>query len=201
MTTNEPSGDPSAVDVRDALAAPQLALQSVYLKDCSYEAPNGPRIDGTWNPQISLDLNTTVNAITTELREVILVNGRTPVVQTGKEGQNLGELVVTLDGGQLKVESYRLHPIDETVAGDRIKPRRGVTAAHAANHNRQPGVTRVGDDNQIEAVEPGLGRLAYPIAKLAEDGHGHIARRRRCGELLDETAHTGNALALGRARR
>jgi preprotein translocase subunit SecB len=72
MTTKETTGDPSAADVRDAITAPQLALQSVYLKDCSYEAPNGPRIEGTWNPQISLDLNTTVNAITTELREVVL---------------------------------------------------------------------------------------------------------------------------------
>jgi 5'-nucleotidase len=41
------------------------------------------------------------------------------VVQTGKEGENLGELVVTLDGGKLKVESYRLYPIDDTIAGDR----------------------------------------------------------------------------------
>ena len=55
----------------------------------------------------------------TELHEAIIVNGRTPVVQTGKEGQNLGELVITLDGGKLTVESYRLHPIDDTIAGDR----------------------------------------------------------------------------------
>ncbi len=54
----------------------------------------------------------------TELREAILVNGRTPVVQTGKESQNLGELVITLDGDKLTVESYKLHPIDDTVAGD-----------------------------------------------------------------------------------
>lgn len=73
MTTNEQSGsDPGAVDVRDAATGPQLALQSVYLKDCSYEAPNGPRIEGAWNPQISLDLNTTVNGLTPELREVVL---------------------------------------------------------------------------------------------------------------------------------
>lgn len=25
---------------------PQLALQTIYLKDCSFEAPNGPRVDG-----------------------------------------------------------------------------------------------------------------------------------------------------------
>ena len=54
----------------------------------------------------------------TELHEAIIVNGRTPVVQTGKEGENLGELVITLDGGKLTVESYRLYPIDDTIAGD-----------------------------------------------------------------------------------
>jgi 5'-nucleotidase len=55
----------------------------------------------------------------TELHVPILVNDRTPVVQTGKEGQNLGELVITLDGGKLTVESYRLQPIDDSIAGDR----------------------------------------------------------------------------------
>lgn len=55
----------------------------------------------------------------TELSEPILVNGRTPVVQTGKEGENLGELVLTLEAGKVAVESCRLHPIDDTVAGDR----------------------------------------------------------------------------------
>jgi len=45
---------------------------------------------------------------------------RTPVVQTGKYGENLGELVITLDGGKLTVESYRLFPIDDTIAGDQV---------------------------------------------------------------------------------
>ena len=39
----------------------------------------------------------------TELKEAIIVNGRTPVVQTGKESNNLGELVITLDGSKLTV--------------------------------------------------------------------------------------------------
>jgi 5'-nucleotidase / UDP-sugar diphosphatase len=55
----------------------------------------------------------------TELQEAVIINERTPVVQTGKYGQNLGELVITLDGGKLKVDSYKLHPIDDTIAGDR----------------------------------------------------------------------------------
>ena len=55
----------------------------------------------------------------TELQKAIMVNGHTPVVQTGKESANLGELVITLDKDKLTVESYRLHPIDDTIAGDR----------------------------------------------------------------------------------
>jgi 5'-nucleotidase/UDP-sugar diphosphatase len=55
----------------------------------------------------------------TELHEAVIVNGRTPVVQTGKYGQNLGELVISLDGDKLTVESYKLIPVDDTVAGDK----------------------------------------------------------------------------------
>jgi 5'-nucleotidase len=54
----------------------------------------------------------------TALEEAIIVNNRTPVVQTGLEGRNLGELVITLEGDKLTVESYRLYPIDDTIAGD-----------------------------------------------------------------------------------
>lgn len=71
----------------------------------------------------------------TELNEPIIVNGHTPVVQTGKEGKNVGELVISIDGGKLAVESYRLHPIDDAIAGDRAindevdQLKKGVTAA------------------------------------------------------------------------
>ncbi len=71
----------------------------------------------------------------TELREAIIVNDRTPVVQTGKQSENLGELVLTLDGGKLTVESYRLYPVDDTIAGDRAiadeidKLKKSVTGA------------------------------------------------------------------------
>jgi 5'-nucleotidase len=75
----------------------------------------------------------------TELKEAIIVNGRTPVVQTGKESNNLGELVITLDGSKLTVASYKLHPIDDTLAGDRAiaddieKLKKSVTAAAFAS--------------------------------------------------------------------
>jgi len=71
----------------------------------------------------------------TELQEAIMANGRTPVVQTGKEGKNVGELVIGIDGAKLTVDAYRLHPIDDSVAGDRAikdqidRLKEGVNAA------------------------------------------------------------------------
>ena len=54
----------------------------------------------------------------TALTRALLVDGR-PAVQTGKYGENLGELTISLSGGKVKVESYRLIPVDDTIKGDR----------------------------------------------------------------------------------
>ena len=64
-TPAPPSGAPEETGV-------VLALQNVYLKDCSYESPNGPRMEGNWNPQINLDLQTNSTALGPEVREVVL---------------------------------------------------------------------------------------------------------------------------------
>jgi preprotein translocase subunit SecB len=53
-------------------SAAVLSLQNVYLKDCSYESPNGPRMEGNWNPQISLDLQTGSTSLGPDVREVVL---------------------------------------------------------------------------------------------------------------------------------
>ncbi|WP_052055716.1 bifunctional UDP-sugar hydrolase/5'-nucleotidase [Myxosarcina sp. GI1] len=53
----------------------------------------------------------------TELHEPLLVDNR-PVVQTGKYGENLGELILSLENGRVQVESYRLIPIDDRIKGD-----------------------------------------------------------------------------------
>ena len=75
MSTNEN-------DVGAHPNAPQLSLQSVYLKDCSYEAPNGPRVQGEWNPQINLDLHTGVNPLGTDVSEIVLT-----VTVSAKQGE------------------------------------------------------------------------------------------------------------------
>jgi preprotein translocase subunit SecB len=68
---NEPAGAAPGAEM-PADSSVVLALQSVYLKDCSYESPNGPRVDGNWNPQINLDLQTSSTALGPEAREVVL---------------------------------------------------------------------------------------------------------------------------------
>jgi preprotein translocase subunit SecB len=57
-----------------AAADVQVALQSVYLKDCSYESPNGPRLPNnqTWEPKFQLNMNTSAEELGPDVREVML---------------------------------------------------------------------------------------------------------------------------------
>ncbi len=52
----------------------QVSLQSVYLKDCSYESPNGPRLPNNqaWEPKFQLNMNTTAEDLDVNVREVLL---------------------------------------------------------------------------------------------------------------------------------
>jgi preprotein translocase subunit SecB len=53
--------------------APIFAPQAVFIKDVSFEAPNGPRApEGGGQPTINLNMNTRVNEMGPEMREVVL---------------------------------------------------------------------------------------------------------------------------------
>jgi len=80
--------------------APQLALQAVYIKDCSFEAPQGPRSTGEWNPQIGLDLNTAVNPIEGDLREVVLT-----VTVSAKQGERTLFLIEVKQAGAFMMQN------------------------------------------------------------------------------------------------
>jgi preprotein translocase subunit SecB len=77
-----------------------LVLQNVYLKDCSYESPNGPRIDGNWNPQINLDLQTSSTSLGPEVREVVLT-----VTVSAKHGEATIFLVEVKQAGLFVVRN------------------------------------------------------------------------------------------------
>jgi len=106
MSTNEidvgAGGDPSA---------PQLQLQSVYLKDCSYEAPNGPRVQGEWNPQINLDLHTGVQPLANDVSEVVLT-----VTVSAKQGEITLFLVEVKQAGVFIMKNLAEPEVKRSVA-------------------------------------------------------------------------------------
>ncbi|MEJ0036182.1 MAG: protein-export chaperone SecB [Gammaproteobacteria bacterium] len=91
--------------------SPQLSLQSVYLKDCSYEAPNGPRVQGEWNPQINLDLHTGVNPIGSDVSEVVLT-----VTVSAKHGEITLFLVEVKQAGVFVMKNLGETEVKRSVA-------------------------------------------------------------------------------------
>jgi preprotein translocase subunit SecB len=68
MTTpiapTQPATDPNA---------PVITPQAVYIKDCSFESPNGPFVQGNdAQPTVSLNLSTRAGALAQDLHEVVL---------------------------------------------------------------------------------------------------------------------------------
>jgi preprotein translocase subunit SecB len=101
-------------------AATALVLQGVYLKDCSFEAPQGPRANGEWNPQISLDLNTNAQLLGGDLREVVLT-----VTVSAKQGEQTLFLVEVKQAGAFVMQNLSAEELKRAVGS--VCP--GVTAA------------------------------------------------------------------------
>src|SRR5579863_9481981 len=91
-------------------ATTSLVLQGVYLKDCSFEAPQGPRGNGEWNPQISLDLNTNVQPLGGDLREVVLT-----VTVSAKQGQQTLFLVEVKQAGAFLMQNLSAAEVNRAV--------------------------------------------------------------------------------------
>jgi len=79
---NIPGGDQAAANGQGQ----NVALQSVYVKDLSFEAPNGPFLPAqNQDPKIQLNLNTASAPVGTDVHEVLLTvtleakNGEVPV--------------------------------------------------------------------------------------------------------------------------
>ena len=86
--TNEVTGTP--------VAGVQVSLQTVYLKDCSYESPNGPRLPTSqaWEPKFQLNMNTTAEELGPDVREVLLT-----ITLEAKHGDSTLYLVEVKQGG------------------------------------------------------------------------------------------------------
>lgn len=54
-------------------ASPQFAIEKIYLKDVSFEAPAAPGVfTQEWKPDLSVDLNTTTQPVAENVYEVLL---------------------------------------------------------------------------------------------------------------------------------
>jgi preprotein translocase subunit SecB len=91
VRTAEP--DPNAAGV-------QVSLQSVYLKDCSYESPNGPRLPSNqaWEPKFQLNMNTSAEELGPDVREVLLT-----VTVEAKQGETTLYLVEVKQAGLFSI--------------------------------------------------------------------------------------------------
>jgi len=62
----------------------QFALQRIYVKDLSFETPNGLNVGKGTQPKVNQDLNTSINRVTDELYEVVLHLTVTVEIEEGK---------------------------------------------------------------------------------------------------------------------
>ncbi|MDB6099631.1 MAG: preprotein translocase subunit SecB [Gammaproteobacteria bacterium] len=74
----------------------QVTLQTVYLKDCSYESPNGPRLpqNQAWEPKFQLNMNTSTEELAPDAREVLLT-----ITVEAKQGETTLYLVEVKQAG------------------------------------------------------------------------------------------------------
>jgi len=115
---------------------PMLAVQSVYLKDCSYEAPKGPRIEGQWSPQISLDINTSTNVVAPDVHEVVLT-----VTVGAKQGEVTAFLVEVKQAGMFVMRGLNqedLRRVIGTVCPNVLFPYARVAVSHLVTQGGFP---------------------------------------------------------------
>ncbi|MGO9930207.1 MAG: protein-export chaperone SecB [Steroidobacteraceae bacterium] len=87
-------------DAQGSAGGVQVSLQSIYLKDCSYESPNGPRMPNNqaWEPKFQLNMNTSTEELSPEVREVLLT-----VTVEAKQGEATLYLVEVKQAGLFSI--------------------------------------------------------------------------------------------------
>jgi preprotein translocase subunit SecB len=86
----------------------QISLQSVYLKDCSYESPNGPRLPNNqnWEPKFQLNMNTSAEELSADVREVLLT-----ITVEAKQGEATLYLVEVKQAGLFSISGASLEDL------------------------------------------------------------------------------------------
>jgi len=63
IPTPNPAADPNA---------PLVNAQAIYIKDCSFESPNGPFVNAEGQPAVNLNIATRASALAQDVHEVVL---------------------------------------------------------------------------------------------------------------------------------
>lgn len=81
----------SANQAQDPAQGPEFAIQRIYVKDSSFEAPEAPGIfRENWEPKVNIDLHTASSVVEGNIYEVIL--GVTVTVKIGEKAAFLAEV-------------------------------------------------------------------------------------------------------------
>lgn len=81
---------------------PQFAIQRLYIKDSSFEAPNSPALFlKEWRPEVDLSLDNKANLLDDSAREVVLT-----VTVTVKVGDQIAFLVEVKQAGIFTVQGF-----------------------------------------------------------------------------------------------
>jgi preprotein translocase subunit SecB len=100
MADTLPTGAPSAT----APDAQELVLQSIYVKDASFEAPSGPNVMASdWSPQFGLNMNTAGATVADNLHEVVLT-----ITLEAKLGDRVAYLVEVKQAGVFLIRGYAI---------------------------------------------------------------------------------------------
>ena len=89
----------------------QFAIQRIFLKDVSFEAPNVPDVfRQQWEPQINMDLNTSSKKLADDVYEVTLT-----LTVTAKNEEKTAFLAEVHQGGIFKIEGLEGAALHQTV--------------------------------------------------------------------------------------
>ena len=109
MAANPPIEGTPAADPN----APDLQLQNIYIKDASFEAPNGPNMPAAeWQPAFGLNMNATGSMVAEGMHEVVLT-----ITLEAKVGERVAYLVEVKQAGLFSIRNYSLDDTRRIVGG------------------------------------------------------------------------------------
>ena len=94
---------------------PQHALERIYTKDISFEAPNAPQVfQKDWQPEVKLDLDTASSQLAEGVYEVVL-----RVTVTASLGEETAFLCEVQQGGIFSIEGIDKQKVGQIAANVR----------------------------------------------------------------------------------